>query len=123
MHRAMNGAQRARGLWSWPARALCAFAWAGFALGCERAESSTSSYPVLIHALDDVAKPLPGMQLMAAGKELGLTDASGDRLLSLQGSEGQRVDLSATCPTGYDGPRERPYLLLKRVQSLQASGL
>jgi hypothetical protein len=121
MHRAMSAALRAGARWRW--RALSALAWAALALACERGESRISSYPVLIHALDDVGKPLPGMQLLAAGKELGVTDASGDRLLSLQGTEGQRVDLSAACPTGYDGPRERPYLLLKRVQSLQAPGL
>jgi hypothetical protein len=119
MRRAMNATLRGRGGW----RTLCALAWAAFSLGCEGAESRSSSYPVLIHALDDVGKPLPGLQLLAAGKELGVTDASGDRLLSLQGTEGQRIDLSATCPAGYDGPRERPYLLLKRVQSLQAPGL
>jgi hypothetical protein len=100
-----------------------AFALVCAAPACDKGESRVSSYPVLIHALDDLGKPLPGLRLMAAGQGLGATDASGDRLLSLQGSEGQRVDLSAECPAGYDGPREHPYLLLKHVQSLQAPGL
>ncbi|HEY2733552.1 MAG TPA: hypothetical protein VGI70_06185, partial [Polyangiales bacterium] len=90
---------------------------------CDRPERRVSSYPVLVHAFDDNAKPLAGLQLMAAGRALGATEVSGDRLLSLAGTEGERVDLASTCPTGYEGPREKPFLLLKHVRSLQGQGL
>jgi hypothetical protein len=116
MHHAMSSAAR-------HALGLARVALACGALACCRGEGRVSSYPVLIHALDDVGKPLPGVQLSAAGHAFGATKAFGDRLLSLQGTEGQRVDLSAKCPAGYDGPREPPFLLLKRVQSSQTPGL
>jgi len=93
------------------------------AVGCDNPGNRVSTYPVLIRAVDDTGKPLAGLQLSAAGRDFGATEASGDRLLSLQGTEGERVNFVATCPTGYDGPRERPLLLLKRVQSLQAPGI
>jgi hypothetical protein len=90
---------------------------------CDIPGNRVSTYPVLIRALDDGGKALPGLQLSAAGVALGVTEASGERLLSMQGTEGQRINFQATCPVGYDGPRESPTLLLKRVQSLQAPGI
>jgi hypothetical protein len=92
-------------------------------LACQSPGARISSYPVLIRAVDDTGKPLAGVQLSAAGHELGETEAAGERLLTLQGTEGQRVSFAAICPAGYDGPRERPLLMLKRVQSLQAPGV
>ena len=93
------------------------------ATACQDVGSRVSSYPVLVHAYDDGSNPLPGVQIAGLGRELGATEESGDRLMTLQGTEGQRISLSATCPAGYAGPREQPVLLLKRVQSLQAPGI
>jgi hypothetical protein len=85
-------------------------------------ESQTSSYPVIVRALDDLDAPLPGVALSITGINLGVTDANGQRTLSIPGSEGQQVAVAATCPAGYEGPRERPLVSLKRVQDLQGSG-
>jgi hypothetical protein len=90
-------------------------------LGCGSA-GQTSSYAVVVRALDDLDIPLPGVALKIGSVALGVTDAAGQRNLSVPGSEGQRVDVVATCPTGYEGPREPPTLALKRMQSLQGSG-
>jgi hypothetical protein len=87
--------------------------------GCPGDASQTSSYSVLVRAVDDLGKPLPEVQLSAAGATLGVTDATGQRALSLPGTEGERVDLIARCPDGYAGPRERPAFLLKHVRDLQ----
>jgi len=75
-----------------------------------------------VRAVDDLDNPLPGVALRIGAVALGVTDASGQRNLSIPGSEGQRVDVVATCPVGYEGPREPPTLALKRVQNLQGSG-
>jgi hypothetical protein len=91
--------------------------------GCKGLHSKVSDYPVLVRAADDLGKPLANVQLSAAGKPLGATELSGERSLSLPGTEGQRVELTAVCPPGYTGPRERPVLLLKRAQTPQTPGL
>jgi hypothetical protein len=91
--------------------------------GCNRLPSQVGEYPVLVRAVDDLGKPLANLQLSAAGKALGATEVSGERSLSLPGTEGQRVALSAACPPGYSGPREPPTVVLKRAQSPQTPGL
>jgi len=99
---------------------LFAVAWTAVAaIGCNQGAIESASYAVLVRATDDAAKPLPGVQLSAAGQALGVTDARGQHALRMPGTEGQRVDLSATCPSGYAGPRERPAFLLKRVRDAQ----
>jgi hypothetical protein len=100
-----------------------AFAFAFALAACDKPEHRISNYPVLVRAYDDVGKPLQGLSVVARGRDLGTTEATGEKLFTLQGTEGQRVDLSATCPVGYDGPRERPLLLLKRLQSLEQQGV
>lgn len=95
--------------------------WFVAAIGCNETASQTSSYAVLVRAVDDLGRPLGDVQLSAAGQALGATDAQGQRSLSLPGVEGQRVDLVATCPQNYAGPRERPAFLLKRMRNLQGN--
>jgi hypothetical protein len=89
------------------------------ASGCNQATTESATYAVLVRATDEVARPLPGVQLSAAGQVLGVTDERGQHALRMPGAEGQRVDLAATCPSGYSGPRERPAFLLKRVRDAQ----
>lgn len=89
------------------------------ALSCGQGLSEGASYAVLVRATDEVGKPLPGVQLSAADKPLGVTDARGEHALRMPGAEGQRVDLVASCPSGYTGPRERPAFLLQRVRDAQ----
>lgn len=89
------------------------------ASSCNQSVTESASYPVLVRALDEVGRPLPGVQLAAAGKALGVTDDRGEHALRMPGEEGQRVDLAATCPPSYSGPRERPAFLLKRVRDAQ----
>jgi len=69
---------------------------------------------VRVRALDDLGMPLANLQLGFGDAPLGATDAAGERVFRVPGKEGQRVDLSATCPDAYTGPRERPSLLLSR---------
>jgi hypothetical protein len=90
---------------------------------CDRIGARISNYPVLVRASDDLGQPLANVQLSAAGHDLGATEPTGTRLLNLPGTEGERVQFSASCPAGYDGPRERPVLLLKRIQSLESPGI
>jgi hypothetical protein len=97
----------------WLAAALAALG------GCAQEVAQNAAYAVLVRAVDDLGKPLADLQLSAAGHSLGATDAKGQRMLSLPGVEGQRVDLVASCPQNFKGPRERPTFLLKRMRNLQ----
>lgn len=108
----MSEAQVERALW------LCALALLllAFISGCEKAAVQSERYAVSVQAVDDLGKPLPGLQLGAAGTSLGVTDGAGRKSFEIPGVEGQRVDLSATCPERYSGPRERPAFLLKHTR-------
>jgi hypothetical protein len=97
----------------------CALAGSVAAIGCSQNAAQPSGYAVLVRAADDSGKPLPGVQLVAAGQTLGVTDERGQHALRVPGDEGQRVDLTATCPASYSGPRERPAFLLQRVRDAQ----
>ena len=103
------------------AAALCALAVPAViaAVGCNQGVTESSTYAVLVRATDEVGRPLPGVQLSAAGQALGITDDRGQHALRMPGVEGQRVDLAATCPSGHAGPRERPAFLLQRVRDAQ----
>ena len=92
---------------------------AAAAIGCVQSPAENAGFAVLVRATDEVGKPLPGVQLSASGQALGLTDALGQHALRMPGVEGERVDLGATCPQGYTGPRERPAFLLKRMRDAQ----
>ena len=85
------------------------------AIGCGSGRAHVETFSVRVRAQDDLGMPLANLQLSRAGAALGVTDARGERVLSLPGKEGQRVDLSASCPEPYNGPRERPSLLLQRA--------
>lgn len=102
----------------YPLALACALALAA----CDKLPGNVSQYPVLVRAFDQLGKPLANVQLSAAGQPLGATEASGERSLTLPGAEGDRVDLSAVCPPGYAGPRERPSLLLEKSEGPQAPG-
>lgn len=86
------------------------------ASACSAGGTQSSRYTVLVRVADGLGQALSGVKLSAAGVDLGATDAMGQRTLSLPGTEGERVDLSAVCPPGYTGPRERPAFLLDRVR-------
>jgi hypothetical protein len=90
---------------------------------CGRVHPRVQEYPVLVRASDDLGGPLANVRLVASGRELGATDAAGERLFTLPGSEGERIAFTAGCPAGYDGPRSIPVLLLKRVQGLQSQSI
>lgn len=121
VNRPMNAAVTLRlRAWLEHMHGMCAWAVSIAAVGgCTQDAAQGSSYAVMVRAVDDLGRPLAGVQLSAAGVGLGATDASGQRTLSIPGTEGQRVDLVARCPERYTGPRERPAFLLKHVRNLQ----
>jgi hypothetical protein len=92
------------------------------ALGCGTGGAAAETFAVRVRAVDDLGMPLANLQLSLAGASLGGTDARGERLFQVPGKEGQRLDLGATCPEAYTGPRERPTLLLSRVPGPEGEG-
>jgi len=83
-------------------------------MSCGTGGARAETFSVRVRAQDDLGMPMANLQLALAGAPLGVTNASGELVLQLPGKEGQRVDLSASCPEAYNGPRERPTLLLQR---------
>ena len=114
----MNQPQVERALWLCAIMLLAIAAVSGCRAGDRDAAKSAAgeSYMVLVRALDDSGKPVPGLQLSAANANLGVTDAQGQKSFKMPGVEGQRVDLVASCPDHYSGPRERPAFLLKHTR-------
>jgi hypothetical protein len=82
--------------------------------GLASAGCHSGSYPVLVRALDDGAKPVAEVTLSVQGRALGMTDVAGLRMLELPGKDGAQVELSAQCPDGYDSPQKPALFALTR---------
>ncbi|MEY4580991.1 MAG: hypothetical protein RL701_5694 [Pseudomonadota bacterium] len=79
-----------------------------------------ADFPVLVRAFDDQGRAVANVELAVAGSARGVTDAAGQRLLSLPGKEGDRLPFAATCPAlNYDAPATQPELVLKRNADAQ----
>jgi hypothetical protein len=88
---------------------------------CSEAPRAPQTHVVGIRAVTGDGEPLPGVRVAMAGREVGSTAASGDVRLTVLGIAGQRVQLQATCPPGFDGPREPATFLLVRSTPLPPS--
>jgi len=84
--------------------------------GCEE-EPAATSFPVRFRALAD-GVPVEGARIGAGGAELGVTGPDGRLDVTLAGSEGRVVPVTADCPDGYRDPREPPRLTLQRLRQL-----
>ncbi|CAN5856551.1 hypothetical protein BH11MYX4_BH11MYX4_47460 [soil metagenome] len=59
----------------------------------------------------------PGAELVAGGQRLATTDASGHARVSLQGTEGDSLEISVRCPAGFQSPAETIGVSLRRLSS------
>ena len=73
------------------------------------------SFPVLLTAQDDGAKPLAGVQVLDSQNALGTTDAEGKVSLRLKGEEGTTVSLTVKCPEAYSSPDKPVVVGLRRL--------
>jgi len=65
----------------------------------------------------DPGRGTPGAELVAGGQKLATTDASGHARVSLQGAEGDSLEISVRCPAGFQSPPETIGLSLRRLSS------
>ena len=90
--------------------------------GCKLASQPAPTYPVRVMATSDEGEPLAGVQVAADGKALGSTDKNGEILASLDGTEGQKIQLSFTCPEHYESGGTALSLMLRSFASVDQSG-
>lgn len=102
-------------------RALIA-ALAVAALACGSNAPSQQEYRTVVRATVDERDPLQGVQIEIRGRAVGATDAAGELTLTLRGSDGLRVPISATCPMGYRLQTPPRALILRRVLELDPEG-
>jgi len=100
---------------------LCTVA-AGLALlgaGCGNLDAKPPApFQVRVRVTGDVGHPLAGATVLRDTKELGATQADGSLLLSLNGTEGEAVDLTIRCPQNYESPKRPVSVTLVRFVDL-----
>jgi hypothetical protein len=69
-------------------------------------------------AMADEKHPVPGVQINARGKPLGVTDAAGELKATVHGMEGQRLGIEVQCPQGYATPTDKDVVILRSIRGL-----
>ncbi len=83
--------------------------------GCEPAAPIARQHSVVVQAETGGHQPLAGVEVWRQGRFVGKTAASGSLTLQLEGSEGQRFELEARCPTSYVPERQPVSVSLRRL--------
>jgi len=86
-------------------------------LGCTQVshESVSNNYELLVHVESDPGRPLAGARVQHGGRELGVSAADGRVSVQATGSEGERIDLELTCPTGFRSPESTLSVTLRHA--------
>lgn len=71
-------------------------------------------FPADVVISSDPGTGTPGAELVAGGQKLATTDANGRARISLQGSEGDSVQIAVQCPAGFRSPSETIGVSLRR---------
>ncbi len=97
----------------WICGALVALASAA----CKDPEAEAARQPFAADVLitTDPGRGMLGAELVAAGRTLAMTDASGRARLSLVGAEGDAVEIAVRCPAGFQSPPETIGMSLHRL--------
>lgn len=61
-------------------------------------------FEIAVMVSSDPGRPMPNAVISGAGKELGKTGADGKATLALAAREGESLDMSITCPAGFQSP-------------------
>jgi hypothetical protein len=93
---------------------LLALASALLAAACSH-QAPVKNYDLTVHVEADPSEPLAGARLFHAGQELGVTAADGRVAVRATGNEGQRIDLTISCPDGYRSPELPLSVTLRRA--------
>jgi hypothetical protein len=82
--------------------------------GCSR-QAPVNNYDLTVLVEADPSEPLAGARLLHAGQELGVTAADGRVAVRATGNEGERIDLTISCPDGYRSPEAPLSVTLRRA--------
>ena len=91
---------------------------AGAGCGAPDAEEpSRLAFTTDVVITSDPGHGVPGVELIASGSPVATTDAEGRARVSLQGTEGDSVEIAAKCPAGFQSPAEPITVSLRRLSA------
>jgi len=86
--------------------------------GCSKVdvalEPSHDPFEILVSVVSDPGVALPGAAILSGNRVVGRTSEGGSAKLSIDGNEGDQVELSIRCPADYDSPAAPLVVSLKR---------
>jgi hypothetical protein len=92
--------------------------------GCDTVgERQRDAYRVSIHSQTEDGDPLPKVEILSAGKRLGITNDKGVLQAVLRGREGDERTFEVKCPQGFRAPEERPAIQLRSLRHVEGSEL
>jgi hypothetical protein len=91
------------------------FAAAMTVLAACRQDQPIASYELVVRVSGDPRQPLSGAAVSFRGTEVGKTGNDGTVLLSIEGTEGETLNLDVGCPNGFRSPTKPVQILLRRL--------
>lgn len=93
------------------------------AQGCSANSTSPTQamFPLDIQVLSDAGQPLPGARVATSTTELGATDTNGLLRAQIRGNEGEQVELTLACPSGYAPRAAKESAHLTRLRPIGAA--
>ena len=92
-------------------------------IGCSMSDGDAKNHPFAID-VDVVTEPghgIAGVELVARGEKVAVTDDKGHAQLLLGGSEGDSVAIAVRCPAGFESPNETIAISLRRFSTGSAA--
>lgn len=74
------------------------------------------SFEILLTAKADDGQPVSGVTFRSGNSLIGTSDERGRATATIQGSDGDAVPITVTCPDGYVSPEDQPTLRLTHVR-------
>ena len=86
-------------------------------MGCSdpAVESAKQPFVADVVVTTDPGRGMLGAELVAGGRTLATTDASGRARVSFAGAEGDAIEIAVRCPTGFQSPPETIGVSLHRL--------
>jgi hypothetical protein len=109
-------ARRRMSLARWSRSLLSSLAFSSLA-ACQHQAPVARTHGIVVQAETAGRTPLAGVEVARGSSTLGKTLASGSLSLELDGSEGERIELEARCPTGYVPERQAFGVTLRQLRS------
>jgi hypothetical protein len=97
---------------------VVAIALASAGCGAPEAEDPAKlAFALDVNVTSDPGVGTPGAELIVAGQKLATTNPDGRAHLSVRGTEGDAVDITVRCPSGFQSPSEPISVSLRRLSA------